>query len=289
MTQGAVSLQVRKLEEYLGKKLFIRMIRKVALTDEGILYYAACRNMLEDLEKATERVVNRGRHATLTVSTIPTISMLWLMPRLTSFTSLNRDIEVRVVSDIRPVDMTRDGIDAAIRVGRLPGQQYTGGQPTVDLVLTNNWNGIEADFLFDDILVPVMSRKLLEDGNRIKSAKDLLECALIHTASRPNAWRDWLRAHGVALPAKRSEMEYGHFYVSLQAAQEGKGIAIIPKVLLEGYPGNNELVVPLAHLEPVKSAGAYYLLTHEAESQRPAVQLFRQWVLDAAKASSILV
>ena len=283
VTQGAVSLQVRKLEEYLGKKLFVRMTRQVDLTDDGIEYYAACRNILEDLEKATERIVSRDQHATLTVSTIPTISMLWLMPRLTSFASLYRDIEVRVVSDIRPVDMQRDGIDVAIRVGQLPGQHYLRSQPAVDLVMLKRWDGIQADFLFDDILVPVMSRQLLTHPSLISSAQDLLEYTLIHTASRPNAWRDWLRAHDVSLFSKAAEMECGHFYISLQAAQEGKGIAIIPKVLLDGYPGRNELIVPLAHLEPVKSAGEYYLLAHEAELQRPAVKLFREWILSVAK------
>ncbi|HEY9281422.1 MAG TPA: LysR substrate-binding domain-containing protein [Eoetvoesiella sp.] len=283
VTQGAVSLQVRKLEEYLGKKLFVRMIRQVDLTDEGIEYYAACRNMLEDLEKATERIVNRDQHATLTVSTIPTISMLWLMPRLASFASLHRDIEVRVVSDIRAVDMVRDGIDVAIRVGKLPGQQYSSSQPGVDLVMLKRWDGIQADFLFDDVLVPVMSKKLQDHKRQITSVQDLLDYTLIHTASRPNAWRDWLRAYGVSLSSKPVEMECGHFYISLLAAQEGKGIAIIPKVLLDGYPGRNELIAPLEQLDPIKSAGEYYLLTHEAELQRPAVGLFRKWILSVAK------
>ena len=283
VTQGAVSVQVRKLEAYLGKKLFVRLTRKVDLTEAGAQYYDACRNTLEDLEKATQRIVSRDVHATLTVSTIPTISMLWLMPRLASFTSQHHNIEIRVVSDIRPVDMQRDNIDAAIRVGRLPGHHYLRSQPAVDLVMVTRWDGIRADFLFDDVLVPVMSKNLLEHSNKITGVKDLLEHPLIHTASRPNAWRDWLHAHDIVLSSTQTETEYGHFFISLQAAQEGKGIAIIPKVLLDGYPGHNELVIPVAYSEPVKSAGEYYLLTHEAEAQRPAVQLFRKWVLDAAK------
>lgn len=288
MTQGAISLQVRKLEAYLDKKLFVRMTRKVDLTDAGMEYYAACRNILEDLEKATERVISRDRHAMLTVSTIPTISMLWLMPRLAAFASLYRDIEVRVVSDIRPIDMHRDGIDVAIRVGRLPGRHYLPGQPAVDLVMLKRWDGIQAEFLFDDILVPVISRKLQERIKPLTSVQDLLGCTLIHTASRPNAWRDWLRVYGVSLPPRQVEMECGHFYVSLQAAQEGRGVAIVPKVLLDGYPGAGELVVPVMPPQPVKSAGEYYLLTHEAELQRPAVQLFRNWILSVAKPSAVL-
>ena len=283
VTQGAVSVQVHKLEEYLGKKLFVRMTRKVALTETGAQYYEACRQMLEDLERVTQRIAQQDSHSTLTVGTIPTISMLWLMPRLASFTTEHSNIDVRVVSDIRPIDMQRDCIDAAIRVGRLPGQHYRAIQPAVDLIMVSNWDGIRADFLFDDILVPVMSRTLLAQSGPIKRAQDLLDHPLIHTASRPNAWRDWLRAHDVSSPPTCTAAEYGHFYISLQAAQDGKGIAIIPKVLLDSYPGRNELAMPLADLDPVKSAGAYYLLTSEAETRHPAVPFFRKWILDIAR------
>ncbi len=284
VTQGAVSLQVRKLEEFLGKKLFLRLTRRVELTDDGMEYYSVCRSILEDLEKATERLLARDGHDTLTVSTIPTISVLWLMPRLADFASHHPHIEVRVVSDIRPVDLHRDGVDAAIRVGPLPGRRYEPGLPAIDLTLLKRWDGIQADYLFDDVLVPVMSRELLEAQGPVSCLEDLLRFPLIHTASRPHAWRDWFSAHNVRMPAAPTALDCGHFYISMRAAHEGKGVAIIPDVLLDGYPGAHEMVIPIDPPKRVRSAGEYYLLTRDSTLQSPAVQHFREWILSTAKA-----
>jgi LysR family glycine cleavage system transcriptional activator len=283
VTQGAVSLQVRKLEAYLGKKLFLRQSRKVELTQDGMHYFEACRRVLSDLENATSRMLSRDRNEVLIISTIPTIGQLWLMPRLASFTSAHRHIEVRVVSDIRPLDMQADGVDVAIRVGPLAGRHYARGLPAIDLTLVQRWEGVCADYLFDDVLVPVMSRRLYEQGGPVASLADLTSFELIHTASRPNAWRDWLRAQGAAPPPRRANLEVGHFYIALRAAQEHKGVALIPEILIEGYPGRGDLVVPYRPAERVKSAGEYYLLIQDAALDRTAIQTFRAWVLDQAR------
>lgn len=282
VTQGAVSLQVRKLEEFLGRKLFTRLTRRVLLTDDGMEYYAVCRTILEDLEQATERLLARDGRNTLTINTIPTVSVLWLMPRLADFASLHPHVEVRVVSDIRPIDLHRDGIDAAIRVGPLPGRRYAPEQPGIDLTLVNRWDGIQADYLFDDILVPVLSRKLWQEVGPLDTPADLLRLPLIHTASRPHAWRDWLRAQGVTLPPGPTALDCGHFYISMRAAQEGKGVALIPEILLKDYPGIQDLVMPFEGRHRVASAGEYYLLSREASLQSPAVQQFRAWMLETA-------
>jgi LysR family glycine cleavage system transcriptional activator len=285
VTQSAVSLQIRKLEAFLEKRLFVRGARQVELSEAGFVYFDTCRRILAELETATHRVRDRQRREVLTVNTIPTIGQLWLMPRLAEFTAQHRDIEIRVVSDIRPLDMLADGVDLAIRVGPLAGTRYPRDAPGVDLTLVKNWDGICADFMFDDVLVPVMSRDLHAQGGPITSLDDLTSFELIHTASRPDAWRDWLRAQGATLPPKRAKLEYGHFYIAMRAAQEHKGVALIPEILLDGYPGRNELVLPLRDAAPVKSAGAYYLLTHNGARDRPAIATFRTWVLNEARHS----
>ncbi|MDQ8035067.1 LysR family transcriptional regulator [Bordetella genomosp. 1] len=289
VTQGAISLQVRKLEAFLGKKLFVRLARKVELTPAGMQYYEACRRLLAELEHATSRLMRRDRGEVLIVNTLPTIGQLWLMPRLAAFTTAHRHIEVRVVSDIRPLDMQADGVDVAIRVGPLAGRRYARQQPGIDLTLVQRWDGVCADHLFDDVLVPVMSRRLLAQGGPIDSLDELLTFPLIHTASRPHAWRDWLRAQGTAPPAQASGLDYGHFYIALRAAQEHKGVALIPEVLLEGYPGASELAVPWRPATALRSAGEYYLLTHGAWSEREAVATFRDWVLREAQATRAFV
>ncbi|MGH8810728.1 MAG: LysR substrate-binding domain-containing protein [Advenella sp.] len=279
VTQGAISLQIRKLEEFLGTPLFIRHARYIELTKPGQQFYEACHVLLEGLEKAMHDLTSPDHQQTLTVSTIPTIGTLWLMPRLASFTSQHPDIEVRVVSDIRPVDMQSDNIDVALRVGKLPGQRYPEHFPAVNLIMLEKWTDIEADLLFHDVMVPVASKVWYATQRAIEHVADFKTASLVHTASRPNAWREWLKANGVEYKPSGHEPEYGHFYISLGAALDHKGIALIPEVLLRGYPGRNELQVLLPNIEPVRSAGDYYLLTRVSSPKRAAIQKFRSWVL----------
>src|SRR5690606_23574463 len=121
-------------------------------------FYEACHVLFEGMEKALRDLTSPYRQQTLTVSTIPTIGTLWLMPRLASFTSLHPDIEVRVISDIRPADMQADNIDVALRVGKLPGQRYPEHFPAIDLVMLEKWTDVEADLLFHDVMVPVAAK-----------------------------------------------------------------------------------------------------------------------------------
>lgn len=286
VTQGAISLQIRKLEEFLGTPLFIRHARHIELTGAGQQFYEACHVLLDGLEKAMRDLTSPDHQQTLTVSTIPTIGTLWLMPRLASFTSRHPDIEVRVVSDIRPADMQSDNIDVALRVGKLPGQRYPEHFPAVNLVMLEKWTDIEADLLFQDVMVPVASKAWYATQPVIRHVADFKSAPLVHTASRPNAWREWLKAYGVEYKPSGHEPEYGHFYISLRAAQDHKGIALIPDVLLRGYPGRNELEVLLPSIEPVRSAGDYYLLTRASSPKRAAIQKFRTWVLEEAEAAS---
>ncbi|NYT76943.1 LysR family transcriptional regulator [Alcaligenaceae bacterium] len=283
LTQGALSLQVRKLEEFLGTALFVRHARNIALTEHGRSFYHACRTLLDGFEKAVDDIKRPNHLQTLTVSTIPTIGILWLMPRLSSFTSQQPDIEVRVVSDIRTVDMHSDNIDVAIRVGKLPGKRYPAKAPAVDLILLEDWTDIEADLLWADVMVPVASKQWYAGQPPITQLSDFASSRLIHTASRANAWHDWLSAGGAHYTDNGDKLEYGHFYIALGAALENKGIALIPDVLLHNYPGRNELTVILPDgVKPVPSAGDYYLLTQTKSRKSAAIQKFRQWVLAEA-------
>ena len=286
VTQGAISLQIRKLEDFLGVSLFLRTARRIELTPAGQQFYEACHGLLDGLEKAVHDLSAPLHQCTLIVSTIPTIGMLWLMPRLASFTSRHPDIEVRVVSDIRPADMQSDTLDVALRVGRLPGHRYPPHFPTVDLVMLENWTDVEADFMFHDTMVPVASKAWYAGQRPIETVADFATAPLVHTASRPNAWPEWLRAYGVDYRPDGSQPDFGHFYIALGAAHDRKGIALIPDVLLQGYPGRHDLVVILPEgVKPVRSAGDYYLLTRTSSPKRSAIQKFREWVLaEGAKA-----
>jgi LysR family glycine cleavage system transcriptional activator len=147
--------------------------------------------------------------------------------------------------------------------------------------MVTNWRGVLAELLFPDMLVPICSTDYLKNALALKQPRDLQRHRLIHTATRRHAWPDWLRAHGSEFVLPPKPLQFGHFFMSMQAAREGKGIAIVPTVVVDHYPHANELVRPFPATVP--SAGEYYLLVHERRRDDPSVRLFSDWLLKTVR------
>lgn len=277
VTQGAVSRQVKQLEIALGLDLFHRLTRAIELTEAGREYQLAIRESFDRMEQATQRLTSRGRRQILTVSVLPTLAMRWLIPRLPSFIEAQPSVEVRLITSILPVNFAREDIDVAIRVGihNPHGVGPTG--PRIDLTMTEDWSGVHADRLAADVLIPVCSPSLCTGRQPLRRLSDLRRQTLLHTTTRPHAWPDWLRAVGMELIESTDEPTFGHFFMTLQAAAQGRGIAIIPKVLAAMDLEAGALVQPLD--VEVASAGAYHLLCREHQWNAPKIRVFRDWLL----------
>ncbi len=278
VTQAAVSRQVRLLEDHLRRKLFTRLTRRIELTSEGKTYYQAIHSAFDQIEEATSAANRKRPRTTLSISVLPSIGSLWLMPRLTSFWQANRDIDVQLISSIQPADFSAGNIDMAISVGKLPGKRYNGNAPRIDSVMVKDWQGIHADLLFPDMLIPVCSKQLLDQGCALTHPTDLQHYRLIHTSVRRFAWQDWLAGNGAQLDPLKHAIEFGQYFMSLQAAREGEGIAIVPSILVDSFDPNGELIRPFPTILP--SAGEYYLLTQRDRYNERAIQRFRDWILE---------
>jgi LysR family glycine cleavage system transcriptional activator len=275
VTQGAVSRQIRALEDELGVKLFVRTTRRVVLSEAGRSYLAEVQYALGHIQRATEGVRQRDARSTLTISVLPSFGSFWLMPRLAHFTQRYAGIDTRVVSTIGAVNLHAREADIAIRVGALPGKVYAPDLARVELTMVTDWRGVLAEALAPDMLVPVFSSALGPPRSAFREPADAIQFPLIHTASRPSAWPDWITAHGLPeLPAART-IEYGHFFMSLAAAREGRGIAIVPDILLSDT--NMQDLIPLTQFK-VQSAAEYYVLSLSERSEERGVRLFRQWM-----------
>src|SRR5262245_61187968 len=123
VTQGAVSHQVKALEEELGLKLFIREHQRLVLTEAGRLYLETTRDALDRIAAGTERLLQRHSAGTLTVSTSPNFAAKWLVHRLGRFAETHAGIDLRVSASLQHVDFARDDVDFAIRhgIGQWPG------------------------------------------------------------------------------------------------------------------------------------------------------------------------
>src|SRR5215475_5331989 len=144
VTQTAISHQIRRLEEQLGVRLFVRHNRALELTREAESYLPSVRNAFEDLRRATARLRRAERDGTLTVSTMASLAAKWLVTRVATFQDANPGIEVRITTSSHLVDFQRDEVDMAVRYGR------------------GNWPGLRTDWLMAEDMFPVCSTVLLK-------------------------------------------------------------------------------------------------------------------------------
>lgn len=278
VTQGAVSRQVRLLEEHLDTPLFRRFTRRIELTDAGEELYSVVSDLFERLTNVTTRIQRRTVVDFLTVSVLPTVASAWLMPRLHLFTERFPSIEVRLHTSIDPVTFGTNGPDVAIRVGRIPGRHYDRRQPRIDLEMAENWRGLHIDLLFPDKLVAVCRPELL-DGRHSLTPAEIATLPLIHTTSRRFAWPDWLRAHGASPPNDNEpRLELGHFFMSVQAARQGRGVALVPDIVAQNEIDAGTLVMPFH--SAIESAGHYCLLVPDGDLEKTKIVDFRRWLLE---------
>jgi LysR family glycine cleavage system transcriptional activator len=258
LTQGAVSRQVAALEESLGVALFERVRQRVTLTPAGNAYAEDVRQALSRIAAATlSAMAFRGAGGPLALAILPTFGTRWLIPRLPRFFAAHPDVTIDFATRIRPFDFAREPLDAAIHAG------------------DETWTGAVMHPLMGETLVPVGSPGLLRDLG-LREPADALRAPLLHQATRPLAWRDWMAAQGVA-----SEVQAGpsfeQFAMVAQAAAAGLGLAILPRFLIEEELRSGQLVV--AFDRPIESQRAYWLVYPEEKRHRPALAAFRDWLL----------
>jgi len=284
VTQSAVSRHVRNLEDHIQRRLFIRQGRFVLLSEDGKRYFDKISAGLSVIEDATASLMARNKASVLTVDVLPTLGMRWLAPRLHQFSQAHPSIELHLITSIEPVNFTSSATNVAIRVGRPKepagvrrSPQSVGEQfAKIDLEMLDDWEGIQHEFLFPDTLVAVYNPELVIPPT---SPRNLSHSTLISTVTRGRAWQDWFNIGGIGDIKPRKTLSFGHFFMSLQAAIEGRGIAILPEVLIEPELASGRLKI-LFH--KAESEGGYFLLFRKSAMQEKRVAYFRRWAVQAA-------
>ncbi|RXH05846.1 transcriptional regulator GcvA [Bradyrhizobium vignae] len=265
VTQTAISHQIRRLEEELGIRLFIRQNRALALTPEARDYLPGVRAAFNDLRLATDRLLRKDDDKVLTVSTLASLAAKWLLPRLTDFQEQHPGIDVRITTSTSLVDFQRDNVDAAIRYGR--------GQ----------WPGVRAEWLMADELFPVCSPSLLRGDKPLRRPEDLRNHPLLHTSNaNSDDWRLWLTAAGLPADiARQPGITFDMIFMTIQAAIDGIGVAMGRTSYVQDDIAKGRLVVPFKIALPADAG--FYLVAPEGRRQAPKLAAFRQWVLAAAQ------
>jgi LysR family glycine cleavage system transcriptional activator len=266
VTQTAVSHQIRRLEEQLGIKLFVRRNRALALTREAEDYLPAIRAAFEDLHRATDRLLRQRGDEVLSVSTTISLAAKWLVPRLGAFQDSHPGIEVRISTSTRLVDLQREEIDLAIRYGR-------GG-----------WPDVRADWLMAEDIFPVCSPALLTGAKPLRTPADLANHTLLHVTITRDEWQLWLTAAGAPPQVSNARgLIFDERLMALQAATDGLGVALGRRRIVEADLAAGRLVAPFGTVVVSPDAG-YYLVTPQGAVEPRKVALFRTWLTEMAQA-----
>ena len=216
---------------------------------------AACDGRAE----ATARLASRREGGALTVSTLASFAIKWLVPRLAGFQAAHPGIDVRITTSTDLVHFERDEVDMAIRYGR-------GG-----------WSGLRAARLMGEDLFTVCSPDLLAGPAPLALPADLARHTLLHFTGYRDDWRVWLTATGTDGVDPDRGLTFDLLVATLQAAIDGLGVALGRTPLVAADLAAGRLVAPFDLTLPAESA--YYVVAPETTWSQPKVARFRDWLL----------
>ncbi|MBP0588812.1 transcriptional regulator GcvA [Paraburkholderia sp. LEh10] len=258
VTHGAVSHQIRALEEALGVKLFARDGKRVRLTDVGRRYASQVRTALVALAEATREIRAGDRDRRLIVSMLTSFAARWVTPRIGSFIEANPQWDLELLSTNALTDFARDDVDCAIRFGY------------------GNYPGLHAELLLEEVFFPACSPSF-NGGNLPTTPADLANVPLLR--SDDELWRPWFDAAGLTdLPEPKRGVLYQDSSNLLQAAIDGQGVALTRRSLAMHEIAAGRLIRLFDIDGP--SPWQYFFICAPQMLQTARVKAFRDWVFD---------
>jgi DNA-binding transcriptional LysR family regulator len=260
VTPTAISHQIRNLEADLGARLFRRMTRRLQLTEAGQRLLPELAGAFDRIASAVERLRQGEAGGSLTISSLSTFSYRWLAPRLQRFQAKHPQYEIKVGVSQRFVDFARDEVDVGIRVGYGP------------------WPGVEAIPLFEDRFTPLIARRMLEAGPKLRRPEDLLHYSLLREiGTEYGDWEVWFRAAGGIARRKAGSAVFDSSQLAVQAALNGLGVALVNPIFFEHEIKSGELVQPFPLFATIGKS--YFLAYAEERADHPKIVAFRDWIL----------
>lgn len=268
VTPTAISHQVRALEEALGRPLFVRLTRRVALTSEGKRLAAALQDGFDLIEDAVRRARTPQPANTVTLTATTAFIARWLLPRVAAFREACPDIDLRLHATEQVVDLVRGDADIAVRAG------------------SGDWPGLVDMPLLADRYAPMCSPRL-----KLRRPEDLKPEMLIgfdwqpHARS-PGTWPRWFRKVGLphmALAGRRGGLVFSDESHAIAATLAGHGVALLSLTLMEAELRDGLLRQPFG---PELDTGRFHLAVARGRESEPALRRVWEWIAGQARAGS---
>lgn len=270
VTPGAVSQQIKSLEDYLGVRLFRRTKKALLLTDASEAALPTLQEGFDKLGEAARILRGASDSKRLAVSVAPSLAAKWLAPRLDNFRDRHPDIDVWISAAMQVVDFAVDDVDLAIRYG------------------AGHYPGLEFELLMSESIVPVCSPRLLAGPNGLRAPGDLANHVLLHDGSPEKSessptWPMWLKAAGVIGVDGSRGPKFNQSNLVIEAAIAGKGVALAKRTLALADLESGRLVTPFGGKTPTNFS--YYLVHPASKARSPAVRAFKKWLKEEARAT----
>jgi LysR family glycine cleavage system transcriptional activator len=270
VTQSAVSRQIKGLEEELGAPLFVRGTRHVELTGSGSALLRVVAPWLDRLDAGVRQIRQARGRQVVQLSTFPSFASLWLLPQMEAFQREHPDLDIRVSTNERMVDLDEPDLDVVLRYCSVqaapPGAQR----------------------MFGEVITPVISPRLADriragEAPPIDRAADLAQHTLLEEEDhRPSSeflsWRHWLGSQGEPRLQPRRWVYLNFTYQQVQAALASQGVALARVALIAEQLARGELVEPFGSSGRVASPFAYWMITMPASRGRDEVKQFCAWI-----------
>ena len=269
VTPGAISQQIRTLEEHVGAQLFVREGRGLSLTEAGRAAANAASDAFETLERAVSLMRQPLQRRALTVSVAPSFAGKWLAPRLHRFQADHPGVEVWIAATSERVDLSAGAADLGIRYG--PGGDMT----------------LNEEMLLPEEVLPVCSPDLLRDGPRLATPRDLDGQTLLHDTSPESEvdgadWVSWLKARNIRGVDTAGGVRFNQSALVIDAAVAGRGVALAKRALAQNDLASGRLVALFADgTSPVRSA--YQIVTARNRPLSADAEAFIAWLRAEAR------
>lgn len=266
VTPGAISRQMKLLEDFLGIQLFERTGRDLRISNEGGDYVRALGDVFQQIEHATKRLISSHHDRSLRIHCAMTFTLRWLGPRLPLFHRLHPTRGIMLQTSLVPMrnDLLNMGeVDLVIQQGK------------------GSWPGMVAHRLAGSELIPVCSPTVRDAMGPSPGKKELEAQTFLHSTVKPYYWRCWLAAAGMSEINHERGVHFESSSLAYQAATEGMGVAMGQMALIIDDLESGRLVAPFDLA--VDNGEAYYLTYMEHSENDPRQIEFRDWILAQAR------
>ncbi len=268
VSQPAVSLAIRQLEDALGFSLFHRQHRRIRLTESGERLYSEVSSSLSRVLQTVRELKRRQPSGLVTLSVSTAYANYWVMPRLGSLREAHPGIDLRLQVVDRDSDLEDENVSLGIRRGR------------------GHWSGYQSTCIATEELFAVASPAYIAANPVAQSTDELARQTLIHLEEpyrpRPN-WQNWFEAMGTAYEDKGEGLRLNDYALVLQAAIAGEGIAMGWRHVVESLFGAG-LLQPAFPKSWITGEEFHLIWSEKSQLSAPALQV-RDWIIAESSVS----